>query len=239
MILPQITLYWHWWDQSQLFFLGWVEHQVKEQLIPILDCLRGSNTQPPETDTILSSHFFQAKVLMFANFSMKTYVVGLFVLRFYGPVNPMWSWQVRPVYLTTVLLGRLSPLRYVVDTHQWLIRRALTSYLKSDHSGQTALLHRLIWHFVVHTCVKYPFAHKAVFKHNIIILKDNLKDIFWYFWEKIRLDISCESWFTWNVKSYFLWKIIQKIECHLLQCCLLQFFSAFSLKKKKKKKKKK
>ena len=29
----------------------------------------------------------------------------LFVLRFYGPVNPMWS-----VYLTTRLVGRLSPL---------------------------------------------------------------------------------------------------------------------------------
>ena len=35
---------------------------------------------------------------------------GLFVLRFYGPVNPMGSCQVRSVYLTTRLLGRLSPL---------------------------------------------------------------------------------------------------------------------------------
>ena len=37
--------------------------------------------------------------------------VCLFVLRFYGPVNPMGSCRVRSVYLTTRLLGRLSPLR--------------------------------------------------------------------------------------------------------------------------------
>ena len=34
----------------------------------------------------------------------------LFVLRFYGPVNPMGSCRARSVYLTTLLLGRLSPL---------------------------------------------------------------------------------------------------------------------------------
>ena len=40
-----------------------------------------------------------------------TYVTGiLFVLRFYGPVNPMGSCRARSVYLTTCLLGRLSPL---------------------------------------------------------------------------------------------------------------------------------
>ena len=36
--------------------------------------------------------------------------VCLFVLRFYGPVNPMGSYRARSVYLTTRLLGRLSPL---------------------------------------------------------------------------------------------------------------------------------
>ena len=34
----------------------------------------------------------------------------VFVLRFYGPVNPMGSCRVQSVYLTTHLLGRLSPL---------------------------------------------------------------------------------------------------------------------------------
>ena len=34
----------------------------------------------------------------------------LFVLRFYGPVNPMGSCRALSVYLTTHLLGRLSPL---------------------------------------------------------------------------------------------------------------------------------
>ena len=36
--------------------------------------------------------------------------VCLFVLRFYGPVNPMGSCRAQSVYLTTCLLGRLSPL---------------------------------------------------------------------------------------------------------------------------------
>ena len=35
---------------------------------------------------------------------------GLFMLRFYGPVNPMASCRARSIYLTTRLLGRLSPL---------------------------------------------------------------------------------------------------------------------------------
>ena len=37
-------------------------------------------------------------------------IVELFVLRFYGPVNPMGSCRVRSVYLTTRLVGSLSPL---------------------------------------------------------------------------------------------------------------------------------
>ena len=36
--------------------------------------------------------------------------ICLFVLRFYGPVNPMGSCQEQSVYLITHLLGRLSPL---------------------------------------------------------------------------------------------------------------------------------
>ena len=36
--------------------------------------------------------------------------MSMFVLRFYGPVNPMGSCRAWSVYLTTRLLGRLSPL---------------------------------------------------------------------------------------------------------------------------------
>ena len=43
-------------------------------------------------------------------FFLFTLAVSLFVLRFYGPVNPMGSCRARSVYLTTRLLGRLSPL---------------------------------------------------------------------------------------------------------------------------------
>ena len=40
-----------------------------------------------------------------------TGVFCLFELRFYSPVNPMGSCRVQSVFLTTCLLGRLSPLR--------------------------------------------------------------------------------------------------------------------------------
>ena len=40
----------------------------------------------------------------------KGFSLILFVLRFYGPVNPMESCRARSVYLATRLLGRLSPL---------------------------------------------------------------------------------------------------------------------------------
>ena len=43
-------------------------------------------------------------------FFSKIRIFFVCVLRFYGPVNPMGSCRVRSVYLTTRLLGRLSPL---------------------------------------------------------------------------------------------------------------------------------
>ena len=46
-----------------------------------------------------------------AELQLPTYMYN-FVLRFYGPVKPMGSWRVRSVYLTTRLLGRLSPLNW-------------------------------------------------------------------------------------------------------------------------------
>ena len=53
----------------------------------------------------------EQKYEKYQNFYLKTqFLVVLFVLRFYGSVNPMGSCQARSVYLTTRLLGRLSPL---------------------------------------------------------------------------------------------------------------------------------
>ena len=37
-------------------------------------------------------------------------VEDLFVLRFYGPFNPVGSYRAQSIYLTTRLLGRLSRL---------------------------------------------------------------------------------------------------------------------------------
>ena len=54
---------------------------------------------------LLFNFFYQALLILTSGSAS-----GLFVLRFYGPVNPMGSCRARSVYLTTHLLGRLSPL---------------------------------------------------------------------------------------------------------------------------------
>ena len=53
--------------------------------------------------------------------------VCLFVLRFYGPVNPMGSCRARSVYLTTRLLGRQSSKRLTSIVHN--LRQKLTTAL--------------------------------------------------------------------------------------------------------------
>ena len=54
--------------------------------------------------------FKMSSATLFEPCHEKTSLVCLFVLRFYGPVNPIGSCRARSVYLTTRLLGRLSPL---------------------------------------------------------------------------------------------------------------------------------
>ena len=57
----------------------------------------------------LSVHM-QGKIVIFLTRNILLKNLFLFVLRFYGPVNPIglcWAWS---IYLTTLLLGRLRPL---------------------------------------------------------------------------------------------------------------------------------
>ena len=55
----------------------------------------------------------------------------LFVLRFYGPVNPMGSCRARSVYLTTHLLGRLSPLSGLPVLCTFFRQKLTTALLES------------------------------------------------------------------------------------------------------------
>ena len=55
----------------------------------------------------------------------------LFVLRFYGPVNPMGSCQARSVYLTTRLLGRLCPLSGLPVLCTFFRQKLTTALLES------------------------------------------------------------------------------------------------------------
>ena len=57
--------------------------------------------------------------------------VCLFVLRFYGPVNPMGSCRARSVYLTTCLLGRLSPLSGLPVLCRFFCQKLTTALLES------------------------------------------------------------------------------------------------------------
>ena len=56
---------------------------------------------------------------------------SLFVLRFYGPVNPVGSCRARSVYLTTLLLGRLSPLSGLPVLCTFFRQKLTTALLES------------------------------------------------------------------------------------------------------------
>ena len=84
-----VCLCWGFMAQSTQW--GDVEHGQFTHLFVCVEVLR-----PSQHNGVMSS--------------MVNLHICLFVLRFYGPVNPMGSCQARSVYLTTRLLGRLSPL---------------------------------------------------------------------------------------------------------------------------------
>ena len=66
------------------------------------------------SEMLTSERLMSSEVSYYMSYDLQNYVfevyVCLFVLRFYSPVNPMGSCRARSVYLTTRLLGRLSPL---------------------------------------------------------------------------------------------------------------------------------
>ena len=63
--------------------------------------------------------------------------MSLFVLRFYGPVNPMGSCRARSVYLTTRLLGRVSN-----EYHNSCFREEIRKY--QSISFETSALSRAL-----------------------------------------------------------------------------------------------
>ena len=71
-------------------------------------CRYGQNPVVPSGDRVQTSNF-PAFPNNLSPLDLKMGFV-LFVLRFYGPVNPMGSCRARSVYLATRLLGMLSPL---------------------------------------------------------------------------------------------------------------------------------
>ena len=58
----------------------------------------------------LSKNVRAIGLTVFSHIAAYVFQDCLFVLRFYGRVNPIGLCQVQPVYPTTRLLGRLSPL---------------------------------------------------------------------------------------------------------------------------------
>ena len=60
----------------------------------------------------------------------------LFVLRFYGPVNPMGSCRARSVYLATLLLNRLKSSKRLNSIMLILFRRKLTTACLESAEGR-------------------------------------------------------------------------------------------------------
>ena len=90
---------------SQWLTLGPVVDRLIEQWEPLQKYFTDlANKDPKNAPT---SSAFKRSCTRLQN---KQTLVDLFVLRFYGPVNPMGSCRARSVYLTTRLLGMLSPL---------------------------------------------------------------------------------------------------------------------------------
>ena len=73
---------------------------------------RGIAKYPVMLLRIFNTMIFPSDKVCVPIFGSKLAKLGIvcFVLGFYGPVNPMGSCRARSVYLTTRLLGRLSPL---------------------------------------------------------------------------------------------------------------------------------
>ena len=86
------------------------EERIRHRL-KIAVCLVKSEIKDPSGPT----KSYNLARTIFVSFTMyfRIQLCCLFVLRFYGPVNPMGSCRERSVYLTTRLMGRLSPLSIV------------------------------------------------------------------------------------------------------------------------------
>ena len=72
----------------------------------------------------------------------------LFVLRFYGLVNPMGSCRARSVYLTTHLLGRLSPLSGKPVLCTFFRQKLTTALLESVEWKENFIFMKQLWNLV-------------------------------------------------------------------------------------------
>ena len=99
------------------FTVGFAMHRLMRELFVQTLMISTSGTIFSKRHFEIFFSFFQENIICTScklsplhETSNPVFLVGLFVLRFYGPVNPMGSCRARSVYLTTRLLGRLSPL---------------------------------------------------------------------------------------------------------------------------------
>ena len=93
---------------------GRISEQVRFNYITVLtQCIRTNRPEqtadPDQTSLDAASDRGLQCLLLIQKYAYSQVVfVCLFVLRFYGPINPMGSCRARSVYLTTRLLGRFS-----------------------------------------------------------------------------------------------------------------------------------
>ena len=95
----------------------------------------------------------------------------MFVLRFHGPVNPVGSCRARSLYLTTLLLGRLSPL---------VFRQKLTNAFLNQRKG-------IVYHLYICLRIFWRVQHFKLTESRISSRTTQLLTIFSYLNKSISL----------------------------------------------------
>ena len=112
---------WHWGFWTSFWRLWWYGHVERSNGAVKIDfdiqVSACTNCQNQEVPGLPSSNIWKSWWLNFfthfqklTSIFLNSHLWSLFVLRFYGPVNPFGSCRALSIYLTTRLLGRLSPL---------------------------------------------------------------------------------------------------------------------------------
>ena len=155
---------------------------------------------------------------VFVAVSMPYLSVNLFVLRFYGPVNPMGSCRARSVYLATRLLGRLSPLSRLTSIVHILSPE--TDNCPSWISGRERMtVENISWSISTKECCR---PRRGLNPRPPVLQSDGASN-----W---ATEAGCQSIFTCVISKLWTHQLSpiacgKIVKCSLCQSCCIQNFS--------------